>query len=99
MAESTPPSPDRLLAIIELQNAIAAAALGADEVMRIVAERAVHLTNAGAATVELVEGDDMICKASAGSPAQVGLRRAQKSSISDKCIAERKPVKDATSLS
>ncbi|MDB4953926.1 MAG: hypothetical protein JWO36_1495 [Myxococcales bacterium] len=100
MAEPSTPSPDRLLAIIELQNAIAAAALGADEVMRIVAERAVLLTNAGAATVELVEGDDMICKASAGAPAAApGIRRAQKSTISDKCIAERKPVKDATSLS
>ena len=99
MAETTTPSPDRLLAIIELQNAIAAASLGTDEVMRLVAERAVLLTSAGAATVELVEGDDMVCKAAAGAPAQVGPRRAQKSTTSDKCVGERKPIKDATSLS
>ncbi len=51
------PSASRLLSIIELQNVIAAAAFNTDEIMRLVAERAVGLTDASAATVELVEGD------------------------------------------
>ena len=57
---STAPSQPRLLAIIELQNAIAAAAMNADEVMHIVAERAGTLTSAAAAMVALVEGDDLV---------------------------------------
>ena len=40
MADTATPSSERLLSIIELQNAIAAAALNADEVMRFVADRA-----------------------------------------------------------
>ena len=54
---SAAPSQPRLLAIIELQNAIAAAALNADEVMHIVAERAATLTSAGSAfTVTIAPG-------------------------------------------
>ena len=72
------PSSDRLLAIIELQNAIAAAALNADEVMRVVAERAALLCNATSAMVELVEGDDVVCRASSGATQQLGQRKSSK---------------------
>src|SRR5580692_8291473 len=90
MAET--PSPQRLLSIIELQNVIAAAAFNTDEIMRLVAERAVGLTDGGAVTVELVEGDDVVCRASSGATNQLGLRRSQKSTFSGRCVAERKPV-------
>ena len=93
MADSTTPSQERLLAIIELQNAIAAAALPADEVMRLVTDRAAHITGAVSATLELVEGDDMVCRAATGAPQALGMRRAQKSTLSGKCVHERKPLR------
>ncbi len=94
MADSSgpTPSPQRLLSIIELQNVIAAAAFNTDEIMRIVADRALTLIQSTAATVELVEGDDIVCRASAGATQQLGLRRAQKSTLAGKCVTERKPV-------
>jgi len=91
MAET--PSPQRLLSIIELQNVIAAAAFNTDEIMRLVAERAAALTEGAAATVELVEGDDVVCRASSGATHQLGLRRSQKSTFSGRCVAERKPIR------
>jgi len=95
MAESSGPlpSPQRLLSVIELQNVIAAAAFNTEEIMRLVAERVVALVGGTAATVELVEGDDVVCRASAGPTSQIGLRRSQKSTLSGHCVAERKPVK------
>ncbi len=94
MAEMPAPRPERLLAIIELQNAIAAAGMNADDVMRIVADRAPGLAGGTGAVVELVEGDDVVCRAAAGTTKQVlGLRLSQ-SSPSGRCVAERKPLRD-----
>ena len=93
MAEPATPSTERLLSIIELQNAIAAAALNSDEVMRVVAERAALLLNS-AAMVELVEGDDVVCRASSGSSHQLGVRRSTKAAgLSGKTIDSRKATK------
>lgn len=87
------PNSECLLSIIELQNTIAAAAFNTDEIMRLVAERASALLGDGAATtVELVEGDDVVCRAVSGSALQLGLRRSQASTLSGRCVAERKPV-------
>jgi diguanylate cyclase (GGDEF)-like protein len=88
------PSADRLLAIIELQNAIAAAALNADEVMRVVAERAALLTSATAAIVELVEGDDVVCRASSGATQQLGQRKSSKHGLTGRSLSDRKPAHD-----
>jgi diguanylate cyclase (GGDEF)-like protein len=95
MAESATPSSERLLSIIELQNAIAAAALTADEVMRVVADRAHQLLAATSTMVELVEGDDLVCRATSGtgSSQQLGVRRSQKAGLSVACVQGRKPVK------
>jgi diguanylate cyclase (GGDEF)-like protein len=87
------PSADRLLAIIELQNAIAAAALNADEVMRVVAERAALLTSAASATVELLEGDDVVCRASSGATQQLGQRKSSKHGLTGRSLQERKPAR------
>ena|SRR5450755_671479 len=95
MAETSGPlpSPQRLLSIIELQNVIAAAAFNTDEIMRLVAERAVGMVEGTSATVDLVEGDDVVCRASAGGPNQLGMRRSLKSTLSGRCVMERKPVR------
>jgi len=100
MAESATPSSERLLSIIELQNAVAAAALNSDEVMRVVAERAATLLGS-AAVVELVEGDDVVCRASSGSSHQLGVRRSTKEGLSGKTIDSRKAQKadDGTAVS
>jgi diguanylate cyclase (GGDEF)-like protein len=95
MAESpTMPRPERLLAIIELQNAIAAAGMAADDVMRIVADRAPGLAAATGAVVSLVEGDDVVCRAAGGSAKQqLGLRQSP-STPPGRCVAQRKPLRD-----
>src|SRR5262245_55568282 len=96
MADSATPSSERLLSIIELQNAIAAAALTADEVMRVVADRAHQLLGATSAVVELVEGDDLVCRATSGTGGsqQLGMRHSsQKAGLSGRCIQARKPTR------
>lgn len=97
MADSsggTPPRTARLLSIIELQNAIAAAGMNGDEVMRFVAEQVVALTDATGGSIELVEGDDMVCRAAGGATKpQLGLRLSQKTSLSGRCVAARKPLR------
>lgn len=59
-------SPERLLAVIELQNAIAAAALSADEVMQLVADRIATLTGGTGGAVGVFEGDDIVYRAASG---------------------------------
>jgi diguanylate cyclase (GGDEF)-like protein len=95
MAESATPSSERLLSIIELQNAIAAAALTADEVMRVVADRAQQLLASTSTVLELVEGDDLVCRATSGtgSSQQLGVRRSQKAGLSGACIQSRRPTR------
>jgi diguanylate cyclase (GGDEF)-like protein len=86
------PAPGRLLAIIELQNAIAAAALSADEIMRVVCERAATLVGATGGMVGLVEGDEIACKAATGAmKSALGTRLPKAWSLAGRCIAERKP--------
>jgi diguanylate cyclase (GGDEF)-like protein len=92
MADGTPSS-ERLLSIIELQNAIAAAALNSEEVMRVVADRALQLLGGASAVVELVEGDDVVVRAAAGASQQLGVRRSLKAGLTGKCIEGRKPAR------
>lgn len=95
MPEPATPSSERLLSIIELQNAIAAAALTADEVMRVVADRAHQLLAATSTMVELVEGDDLVCRATSGTGGsqQLGVRRSSKAGLSGNCIQARRPTR------
>jgi diguanylate cyclase (GGDEF)-like protein len=91
---SSAPSQPRLLAIIELQNAIAAAALNADEVMHIVAERAVVLTQATAALVALVEGDDLVYRTVIGTTLhEAGSRAPRGSSLAGQCLIDRRALR------
>lgn len=105
MASSTPSQP-RLLAIIELQNAIAAAAMTADEVMHIVAERAGSLLSASAAVVALLESDEIVVREVARAAGALGadagaahavpevgrwISRAQ--SLAGRCVAEHRALR------
>jgi len=93
MASATPSQP-RLLAIIELQNAIAAAALNADEVMHIVAERAGTLTSAATAMVALAEGDELVYRAVIGTTSyDVGGRVPKGASPAGRCLLDRRALR------
>jgi len=94
MASSAPGQP-RLLAIIELQNAIAAAAMNADEVMHIVADRAVSLTSADAAAIGLLEGDDLVYRAVVGAAAAalIGTHVPKAASPAGRCVVERRALR------
>jgi diguanylate cyclase (GGDEF)-like protein len=93
MADSprTAPSPDRLLSIIELQNAIIAAGLNSDEVMSLVGERAATLTGASGSVVALTEGDEIVTRAASGTArATVGNRAAK---TTGRAITESKVIR------
>jgi diguanylate cyclase (GGDEF)-like protein len=100
MAESrSAPSPERLLSIIELQNAIIAAGMNSDEVMSLVVERAGTLTGASGSVVALTEADEIVTRAAAGSARlTVGHRAAKASVPSGRAIVERSPVRGDDSL-
>lgn len=92
-------SPERLLAVIELQNAIFAAGMNADEVMTIVIERAASLTRATSGVIAIVEGEEIVYRAvSRPSTITVGTRLAKTASVVGRCVAERAAIRidDAT---
>ncbi|MDQ3339602.1 MAG: sensor domain-containing diguanylate cyclase [Myxococcota bacterium] len=90
----TAPTPERLLSIIELQNAIIAAGLNSDEVMTLVVERAGTLTGATGSVVALSEGDEIVTRAASGTArATAGQRTAKASVPSGRAITERGPVR------
>jgi diguanylate cyclase (GGDEF)-like protein len=84
---------ERLLAVIELQNAIAAAAMTADEVIHIVTERAASLTG-GTALLAVAEGDEVAYRAVAGAvklPADMRVARAEM--FARACLDDRIPLR------
>ncbi|MDQ3364521.1 MAG: sensor domain-containing diguanylate cyclase [Myxococcota bacterium] len=94
------PSPERLLSIIELQNAIIAAGLNADEVSNLVADRAGTLTSATGSTVALLEGDEIVHRAGSGTARSgVGTRVAKAQAAAARAITEGRPIRgeDASS--
>ena len=83
---SQPPQ-DRLLAIIETQNEIAASALELEAVMMLIARRAQELTGAEAAVLELPEENEMVYRAASGiAEPLVGLRLPLGDSFSGRCL-------------
>ena len=87
-----PPRPERLLAIIELQNAIAAAGMNADEVMDLVVERAATLLSAASAAIAISEGDELVVRAVSRSLGSRAPARLPRSGAAGTCVAERRPV-------
>ncbi len=88
----TAPGQERLLAIIELQNAIAAAGMNVDDVMQIVADRAAMLTHATTAIVALVDGDDLVARAVAG-PHPGASRTPKTSGVAGRAVSECRPLR------
>jgi GAF domain-containing protein len=82
-----------MLSIIELQNAIAAAGMNADEVMAIVADRATGLTGASSAIVAIQEGEEIVYRAVTRSTIALGTRISRSASIPGRCVAERNAIR------
>jgi diguanylate cyclase (GGDEF)-like protein len=91
-AEMTPmntgePSEGLLLAIIRMQNEIAAGGLDLDAVMDLVVRRAQDLTQAGGAVLELLEGEELVYSVGAGSARNhLGTRAQVDASPSGMCV-------------
>jgi len=83
-----------MLSIIELQNAITAAGMNADEVMNIVADRAASLTAASFAIVAIQEGEEIVYRA-VTRPAAIapGTRISRSASIPGRCVTEHAPIR------
>jgi len=91
------PSTERLLSVIELQNAVAATAMSADQVMSIVAERARLLVGSSGAVVGIVEGPDIIVRAARG--AAIGSDgRISRTGAFGRAVADGKPVVDGKDI-
>jgi diguanylate cyclase (GGDEF)-like protein len=82
------PSPEVLEAIIAVEQQVAATDLGLDQVMRLALLRAVELTEARGAQVELVRDEDMEVRAAAGTLSRnLGERLGPTGSLSDQAMA------------
>jgi diguanylate cyclase (GGDEF)-like protein len=80
---------DRLLAIIETQNEIAATSLDLEAVMALVAQRARQLSGATACVIELLVGEEMIRRVAAGAALEhPDLRLPVPDSLSGACARE-----------
>lgn len=90
---STTSAQNQLVAVIGLLNEIVSASLDREAVCALVAERAMKLTNATGAAIELVEGDEMVYHNACGSalPA-VGLRFPRNRSLSGRCVDMQIPL-------
>jgi signal transduction histidine kinase len=78
---------DQLALIVETQQAIATAEGSFADLMAIVADRAIQLTGAAAAVVEVPEGDEMVYVAAAGKAVGTeGLRLKLEGSLSGLCV-------------
>jgi diguanylate cyclase len=85
--QAVSPRPEVLEAIIAVQREIAEAGLGLDQVMRLVARRAQELTGGTGALVELVDGGEMHCRATAGSAStHQGQRFPMEGALSGPCL-------------
>lgn len=84
----------RLRHIVETQKLLNSVSLDQDRLMRMVTERALAITSAHGAVVELAEGDEMVYRAVQGMPdAWVGLRLRVSSSLSGRCVMLGVPVR------
>jgi GAF domain-containing protein len=83
------PLEQRLLEVVALQNAIAAAENNLEEVLSVVVSRAPALTGADAGVVEFREGDEMVYRAVSGTAAPFrGLRLHIDESLSGLAVKE-----------
>jgi len=78
---------ETLRATVETQQTIATAGLDLDRVLSLVVERARRITGADAAIIEMVDGEDLVYRAAAGSAMPfLGVRLQVSTSLSGLCV-------------
>jgi diguanylate cyclase len=81
------PSQRQLLDVIRIQTEIAKLGLDLGEVMELVVERTPALVKADGAAIEIVDGDEMVYRATSGiARAHLGLRIKRDASLSGQCV-------------
>ena len=70
-------------AVLEVEQAVSAAGLDSDTVMRVIAERSLALTGASGAVIEAIEGDDVVPLVRVGTAAP---RLKMSASLSGLCV-------------
>ncbi|HEU5362930.1 MAG TPA: sensor domain-containing diguanylate cyclase [Gaiellaceae bacterium] len=79
--------------VLRTQTAIALSDPGLDDVLATVVDKALELTNADGAVVELPEGEEMVYRAVAGTAEPfAGLRLPVAGSVSGLCLAQIEPL-------
>ena len=79
--------------LIATQQEIADADAALDTILNIIARRAQEITNAQAAVIELLDGDEMVYRAATGTAqSYVGLRLKAEGSMSGLCVREGGPL-------
>ena len=87
------PDSESLLEIIHVQAEIARLGQDLGGVMALVAQRAMRLTGASGAVVELAEGEEMVYRATAGfADRTLGMRLQRQGSISGLCVERGEPL-------
>ena len=91
--ENSPQFTDRLIGVIRAQEDIANLGLDLGSVMSLVTQRALVLTPATGAVIELAEGDELVYRATSGLAApHLGLRLRRENSLSGLCIAKEQMI-------
>lgn len=76
-----------LIAIINMQTEIAQCGMDLGQVLTLVCEQVAKLTDSSMADIEMIDGEQMISRATAGNLADVlGMRLSIKSSLSGLCV-------------
>lgn len=76
-----------LAAVVEVQTAIATAAMAGDDVLSVILERTQRLTRSSGSVIEVLDGDEMVYAAATGSAEpSIGLRLSARTSLSGLCI-------------
>lgn len=83
------PTQQQFMSIVETQTTIARLGLDLEGVIAVVTERTQDLTGASGCAVEMVEGDELVCRAATGSAGGTqGLRSSRHASLSGVCVRE-----------
>jgi len=91
-APDTTPADDRLPRTIAFQSELAGASCAPDQALQTVTEFAQHITAATAASIELVDGDEMVYRTASGSSSScVGLRVPLDASLSGLALRTGEP--------
>jgi PAS domain S-box-containing protein len=77
---------EHLAAIVAIQQEVATARVDLPNIIKLIAERAMAFTGADVAAVELVEGEEMVCRSATNAATYQGVRLRIDASLSGECV-------------